>query len=234
MDVGENMAAQSIFIYKFKLLQNKSVETIVSMIEDYFQQDERFIVDFYSENQIEGTYVYLYKYKENVYDYSENTFKVIDVSKTIVTKFHIDLLVNMLDVWGNKKTSLKISAAFSLIFKNKIILEPNDIVFNNCLKFLEKQKNIIVSNTKIEDVVIETDLVASCNINLVLYSNPFKILNKYIDKISKITVILGNDNDDVTITIYQSGSIVIYKDREQLSEVILELIKGLLIASGRE
>lgn len=234
MNVGENMAAQSILMYKFKPLQNKSIDSIVLMIEEYFQQDEKFIIDFYDENQIEGTYIYLSNFYENVFDYDTNTFKLINVSKTIATKFHIDLLKSILYIWGSKKTALKISAAFSLIFQNKLILEPNDIIFKKCLKFLEEKKNIIVCNTRIDDIVIETDIVASCTVNLALNSNPFKVLNKYIDKISKITVIIGPDSDNVSVSIYQSGSIVVYKDREQLSEKASEFIQDLLIASRRE
>jgi hypothetical protein len=234
MNVGENMAAQSILMYKFKLLQIKPIDTIVSKIEEYFQQDEKFIIDFYNQNQVEGAYIYLNNYRENVFDYDTNTFKLVNVSSTIVTKFNIDLLNSILYIWGSKKTALRITAAFSLIFQNKIILEPNDIIFKKCLKFLEEEKNIIVCNTKIDDIIFETDLVATCTINLALYSNPFEILNKYIDKISKVTVILGPDSDNVSISIYQSGSIVIYKNREQLSEKASAFVKDLLIASRRE
>lgn len=232
------MATQSILPYTFKLLENNSSEFIQGTIDGYQQPDERFIVEYYDKNQLDGVYIFVLYYKESVFNYETNGFKLIDTSKSIAIQFHINLLLGTLDIWSGKKYAQKLITALTMMFENKIIMEPYEISFEKSMKFLKMLPNITIGIVKVEDVSFDKDIIASCTFNLTTHSEPFTVLDKYIQRISKITITINstafeNNDDTVSLSIYQSGAIVIYKSRNQLSTLTLEKIQKLLEESRR-
>jgi hypothetical protein len=229
---SENMSVLSILPYTFKLLENTSEEYIQKTFDAYQVPDERFVVEYYDKQQIEGVYIFIHYFKENIFDYNKNDFNIVNSSKSVAVQFHIDLSSNTLDIWGGKKNAQKLITALTVMFENKIVLESYEISFEKTMSYLKSIPNISIGTVKVEDVSFDKDIVASCTFNLATHSNPFMVLDKYNHKISKITFVLVENNDNsVQLSIYQSGAIVIYKNRNYLSALTIEKIQNLLEAS---
>ncbi len=232
------MSIQSILPYTFKLLNNNNIEFIEKTISEYSQLDERFILEYYNMYQLDGIFIFVSYYKESIFDYELNDFKIVNSAKPVAIHFHINLHSSTLDIWSNKKNAQKLITTLTIIFENKIVLEPYEISFEKAMLSLKTLPNINVGTVKVEDISFDNNIIASCTFNLTTHTTPFTILDKYIKKISKITISINstdfeNNNDSVSFSLYQSGSIVVYKNRNQISSFVLEKIQKLIETSRR-
>ena len=78
------------------------------------------------------------------------------------------------------------------------------------------------------DIFIDQGILANCIVNLKGQDNSRKLVEKYLDNISQISVLVGKDELAVSITIYSSGSVVVFRDRDELPDDAMNVINAML------
>lgn len=226
---SENMATQSIYFSKFKLLNDCSVDEIVELLNNNVDMSERFVINDYSSDYIDGIYIMSYLSKESIFNVDRMIYENVEVNRNIAIDFSINISRDIIEVWGNKSNAQKLLVRLALLFNNKVITDSINIKIPDVVKRLKKYR-LIIGKVKIEDVVLQDNLIASCVFNLTNHEKPYDILNKYKEKLTQVSVILKEENDtSITVSIYSSGSILVYRNRENISESTLMIIKQICI-----
>lgn len=229
------MSAQSVFFCNFKLLNQLTTEELVESIFkiEVNDSEDRFVLNEYDNRIIDGYYVISYVFKELTYNYLNNSFETVDVKRTLAISFSIDLEKEMIDIWSNKSNASKLMTALALSLNNKVVMESINISFSHIVQRMQKG-HIQIGKVKVENIVFENNIIASCIFDLTNHDKPYSVLEKYKKDIIQISAVLkDNSGEAVTITVYSTGSIVIYKSKEQLSPELLNKIKEISIGAGR-
>lgn len=223
------MATNSIHFFKFNMKEKMSIEEISELIftpEDEFE--DRFILNDYSDNTMDGCYISYYNSKEMIYDEKKGSIEEIIVRKNVIVPFSIDIDNNLLDIWSNYANANKLIARLGLLLKHNIYIESINIDIKRIISKLG-DSNLKVSNVKIENYILENDIIANCVFDLKNHSNPKEILEKYEKNLVKLTLSILNNDESTTIIIYKSGSVVIYKSRKEISLETLEMIRDICV-----
>lgn len=114
---------------------------------------------------------------------------------------------------------------------NMLVIDYNRTDFKTMLNRLMKDSLVLFSKMKIVDIIIDDGIIANCSVSLSNYSNVTELINKYMDSISQITVLLGQDMYGVSMTLFSSGSVVVYKDRDDIDSEVMNSI-NLMIGGG--
>ena len=148
-----------------------------------------------------------------------------------VVKFEIDLPNSTLTIWGNKSIAQKLITALSQACDNQVIIDSYQVDFKRMLGRISKLEDAILSKMKLENVLIDSGIAASCNVSLINLDNARDLVKKYSDNVSQLSIILGDPFGDnsVSLTLFSSGSIVIYKDRDSISDEIISKIQEIAI-----
>lgn len=225
------MATQSIFFCSFKVKQNWNTEAIVERIfkDDYNENEDRFVLQNYDDEIIEGIYVIQFLSKEWVFNPQSKSVESVDFRKTTIIPFSINLSKKSIDIWGNKTNTQKLMVKIGILLDNQVEIDTICITLPDVIQKLKSQ-NIIYGKVKIENFLLQSNLVASCLIDLTNYERPIEILEKYKKDIVQLSVCFRNYEDLVTVTFYSSGSIVLYKSKDDISQELFDRIK--MICTG--
>lgn len=224
---------QSILNYKMVLLEQHNNIEIVNLIENFILEKARISV-IYTENDIfEGIYVYSEVYKEKVYDFDNNQFISITSEKYNVVDFEFNTAEKCLMIWSNKKGALKVISLLSLIFNNQIIIEPFELSFEKAINFLKETSMVKVGKVKAKNVILEKDLVAECIFDLSITDKPFAILEKYKENIKNIIFEISDEKNSLRLTLYQSGALVVHKNKDLIPNNLLKKVNQIMIRSRR-
>ncbi len=168
------------------------------------------------------------------YNITENRFETVVTSRLAVVKFDIDLLKSVLTVWGNRSIAQRLVTLISQASKNQIIIEDYVVDFPKMVSRISDMDMLILSKMKLENVMIDSGISASCNVSLVNIEGANSLVKKYCDNISQLSIILGDRLSDssVSLTFFSSGSIVVYKDRDNIPEEILTQIQEIAMGRG--
>lgn len=134
------------------------------------------------------------------------------------------LLNNTLFLWGNKKAAALFITMLEQASHNSLIIDYNETDFKAMLKRLMKDSTVTFSKMKIVDIVIDNGIVANCSVNLINHDNATELVNKYIDSIAQISVLIGKEMQGVSITLSSSGSVVVFKDRDDIDDEVMNSI----------
>ena len=110
-----------------------------------------------------------------------------------------------------------------------MVIDLKQIVFKDMINKLLKNPTAKFMRMKILNVVIDNGIVANCNVNLSQLDQPSDIVKKYLDSISQISLSLGVEANPISIVIYSSGSVVIYRNRDEISDEIMNDISVAII-----
>lgn len=224
------MATNGIHFMKFQLEEDLCIEELNEIIfESGNIDDDKFILNDSSEDILDAYYVSYYNSKEFIYNEQINALEELIVKKNIIIPFSIDLQNRILDIWSNNSNVNKLILKLGIILNQKVIIEPIKIDLEKILKKIDQKTNIKIGNVKIENYLIEKDIIANCIFDLKNYSNPIEILKKYSKNLIKLTLTIVNGEENITMIIYKNGSIVIYKARDEISLETLEIIKNICI-----
>lgn len=224
------MATNGVHFMKFQLEEKLCIEELDEIIFDEDNiDDDKFVLNDCSKDILDAYYVSYYNCKEVIYNEQMDSIEEIVVKKNIVIPFSIDLKNNILEIWSNSLNAKKLILKLGIILNQKVIIEPIGINLKKILNKIDKNVNIKITNVKIENYIIENDIVANCVFDLKNHSNPINILKKYIENLVKLTLIITNDKENITMIIYKNGNVVVYKTREEISLENLEIIKNICI-----
>lgn len=228
----EIMATQSVSFSTFKFNEEYTVYDIVEVLNQVNSIDEKFIINDYNDTLIDGLYVISIHSKEMKFNMITNSYENEDIVKNIVTNFIIDIEREIIEIWGNRMNSQRILTKLALEFNNKVIIDNIKMDLSKIILNL-KRCNFKIGKVKIEDVLLNDNIIASCMFDLTNHDTPYKVLEEYKSKITQISATVNEGLGTVlTIAIFSSGSILVYRNREEISEEILNMIKEICIGGG--
>jgi hypothetical protein len=223
------MATQSLYLSTFKLLNDWTPNELVEMIfRDYQEDEDRFVLEEYSDKIIDGLYISFYISKEYVYNSETRTIENIDVKRSNILSFSIDLKNKMIDIWGNKSNAQKLISVLGLRLNNKVLMQSIEISMPRVIRKLKDMK-VNIGKVKVENVVLQNDIIANCFFDLSSHNKPYEILENYIDDIVQISIILKNNDDEVTMSVYSTGTVIVYKSKDQIAPETINSIKALCV-----
>lgn len=225
------MASLSLLYFSFNLQEQWSTNEIVERIFNVeFKEDEnRFVLHDYDEKIIDGIFIMYYVAKEWKYNIQSKIVESVDIQKTNVIAFTIDIEQRILEIWSNKSNAQKVIVALGLSLDNKVIIDTIQITIPNTIDKLLKNA-VVFGKIKIENFLLENNLVASCIFDLSNYESPKLILERYKKDIVQLSVGFRNYEDIASVTFYSTGSVVLYKSKESLHPELLEKIKSICLS----
>lgn len=227
------MASCNVLMYKIVLLLEISIEELVQRLENIATEETRVIVDYSDSESIAGTYVYSEISKSREYNFEINDFEIVTQKRYIAIEFHINKEKKYLDIWGNKKSAQRVVTAISIALDNRISIEAVNVDFYKIISFLKEKTSVYINKVIASGVVLEKELLADCSFNLARMEKPFRIVDRYIDKIQRVAFKWEIDNTIISIVLYKSGTVTIHKQRHQLSNKVLDNIYELMLYAGR-
>lgn len=218
------MATQKLSTYHIQLNNSGSWNYIIEKILLSNTEKSYCNINEQSESYIGGCYIYESLQNQTIYNITENKFETITVPKQNIVKFDMFLINNTLFLWGNKKAAALFITMLEQASHNSLIIDYNETDFKAMLKRLMKDSTVTFSKMKIVDIVIDNGIVANCSVNLINHDNATDLVNKYIDSIAQISVLIGKEMQGVSITLYSGGSVVVFKDRDDIDNEVMNSI----------
>ena len=222
------MASNSLYFFNFKTDKKYSTDEIVNRLLDS-DNDDRFIINDTTDTIVDGYYITYVNTKELIFDEESELLESKVFKKNIIIPFLIDISREILDIWGKRNYISKLLIQLNILFNHEINIDPININLRNVVKRLDKS-TIKIRTIKIDNYLLEKDIIANCIFDLKNHNNPCKVLKKYSENLVYITLSILNDLEDFfTIMIYKSGSVVVYKYREELSQDDIDIIREICL-----
>lgn len=222
------MASSKLTILKTKFQGKTQWNSVIGNILQMDSDDSHCIINEQNENYIGGYYLTFSMQNQTFFNIEKNKFETIPIKKQNVVKFDIFVLSERILLWGNKKTSDLFITSLTQASGNKLIIDSNNAEFKHTIKRLLLIKNVKLSRMRITNIVIDEGIVANCCVNLASLDDPCKLVEKYMESISQLTAVIGEEAKPVSITLYSSGSVVISKDRDDIDDETLEIINNIV------
>lgn len=219
------MASQGLFLCSFIPKNHLDAERIVEMVfTDSFGEDDGFILNEYTSSFIDAIFIISFIAKEFVYIPQNRSFEPVETKRRVPVPFSVNLEKNRIEIWGSKTNAQKLITSLAVSLNNQVVIDSISISLERVLINLKKHQ-ISIGKVKVENVVFEKKLIASCTFDLSNHDTPYSILEKYKNDILQVSASIKNGDDAVTITFYANGSITIYKQKEFMpSEIMSKLI----------
>ena len=222
------MASNSLYFFNFKTDKKYSTDEIVNRLLDS-DNDDRFIINDTTDTIVDGYYITYVNTKELIFDEESELLESKVLKKNKIIPFLIDISREILDIWGKRNYISNLLIQLNILFNHEINIDPININLRNVVKRLDKS-TIKIRTIKIDNYLLEKDIIANCIFDLKNHNNPCKVLKKYSENLVYITLSILNDLEDFfTIMIYKSGSVVVYKYREELSQDDIDIIREICL-----
>lgn len=219
------MASCSIFIYELSGIEKTSIDDIYNRIKEYPEDEiSYFNLELISNTELLGDYVMVQSVEEKYYDTSTRSFEKRVISKANVLSF--TLIDNRLEIWGNKTNANKLIFVLSNILDN-ISINAVEICLKEMIPKLMKHR-IKVSKVCFEDFLFTEDIVGNFTVDLSSYGDSFSVLQKYQDKISRMTIILPCGDGVLKMSLTSKGRIVVYRTRNDFDEETMLLLHDII------
>lgn len=222
------MASQKLSTYTIQLKGDSSWNDIFDTVLSLNSEQSYCIINEQGDSYIGGCYIFESIHNQTIYNIAENKFETITVPKQNIVKFDIFILNNTIFLWGNKKAAALFITAIEQAAHNALIIDYNQTDFKLMLKRLINDHSVSFSKMKITDIIIDNGIVANCSVNLTNCENVIDLIQKYIESIAQITVTFTKESQPVSITLYSSGSVVVFKDRDDIDDEVMNSINAMI------
>jgi len=222
------MASQKLSTYTIQLKENSSWNNIFDAVLSLNSEQSYCIINEQGDSYIGGCYIFESIHNQTIYNIAESKFETMTVSKQNIVKFDIFVKNNMLFLWGNKKAATIFITTLEQAANNSLIIDYNQTDFKLMLNRLISDRSVSFSKMKITDVIIDNGIIANCSVNLLNCENSIDLVQKYIESIAQITVIFAKESQPVSITLYSSGSVVVFKDRDDIDDEVMNSINVMI------
>lgn len=222
------MASQKLSTYNIRLKEDSSWNDIFDTVLSLNSEQSYCIINEQGDSYIGGCYIFESLHNQTIYNIAENKFETITVPKQNIVKFDISIRNNTIFLWGNKKAAALFITAIEQAAHNALIIDYNQTDFKLMLKRLINDHSVSFSKMKITDIIIDNGIVANCSVNLTNCENAIDLIQKYIESIAQITVTFTKESQPVSITLYSSGSVVVFKDRDDIDDEVMNSINAMI------
>jgi len=222
------MSSQKLSVYNLKINGEISWSSLIEKLLLCNVEEERFIINEQSETYIGGYYMIETVHNQIQYNSNNNNFEQIPVKRINIIKFDIYTLKSTILLWGSKKVIPFFLTAVEKASDYSIILDYRESDFKKMIESLLTDPIIVFNNMRITYLVIENGIVANCSVNLRILDDSREMVKKYISKLSQVGVSVGEQESAVSMTIYSSGAVVVYKDRDDISYEVMDTLNKML------
>ena len=222
------MASQKLSTYTIQLKGDSSWNDIFDTVLSLNSEQSYCIINEQGDSYIGGCYIFESIHNQTIYNIAENKFETITVPKQNIVKFDLFIRNNTICLWGNKKAAALFITAIEQAAHNELIIDYNQTDFKLMLNRLINDHSVSFSKMKITDIIIDNGIVANCSVNLTNCENTIDLIQKYIESIAQITVTFTKESQPVSITLYSSGSVVVFKDRDDIDDEVMNSINAMI------
>ena len=222
------MSSQKLSVYTIKVSGKISWNEIIADLLSRNTEQERCVIIEQSDSYIGGCYLLETYINQTQYNVDENRFELVPAKRLNIIKFDIFLDNSTLLLWGGKRAASALLTAIEAASNHQTTIEYKDSDFKEMIGYLLKKSEVEFVRMKIMDIFIDQGILANCIVNLKGQDNSRKLVEKYLDNISQISVLVGKDELAVSITIYSSGSVVVFRDRDELPDDAMNVINAML------
>lgn len=223
------MASNSIFIYELAATSKSLASDIYNLTKE-FPEDETnyFNLQLISPNELSGEYVVVQNVEEIYYNAEQRTFDKRIAPRARV--IHFDIFNNHLEIWSNKTNANRLVFTLSNLL-NHISINAIEISLKDIVHKLQYQK-VKISKVCFEDFLFTEDIVGNFNVDLSSYGDAISVLQKYQDKIARMTIILPHNDTSLRISLTSKGSVTVYKSRDMFDDDAINLLHDILLKRG--
>lgn len=218
------MASSKLSIFKVKLQSDISWDSILNSLLQMDSEDLHCVISEQGKDYIGGYYLISVAQNQKIFNFEDSKFETITVKRQNVVKFDIFLFSGKMLLWGNKRSADMLITAFVQAANNQLVVDSCNVEYIQILNHLLTMKNVRFSRMRITDVLIDEGIVANCSVCLSSLDDPQRMIQKYKNCISQLTVLIEGGVSPVSLTIYSSGSVVLSKDRDDIDDETLESI----------
>ena len=179
-----------------------------------------------NENELSGEYVIVQTVEELFYNPIDRVFEKRKAPKATIVDFTI--CNDRLEIWGNRTRANKLIFAISSATQNTFSINAVNISIENIINKLQVYK-VKVSKVCFEDFLFSEDIVGNFTVDLSTYGDVFAVLNKYKEKIARMTVILPYEGASLKITFSSKGAVMVYKTRDSFEDDMLDMLHAILL-----
>lgn len=223
------MASSSIFIYELLSPEPITAVNIHNRLQEFIEDEKNYFnLQLISDTELMGEYVMVRTAEEMYYNTEQRLFEKRVIPKANVISFNI--INNYLEVWSNKTNANKLIFVLSNLMKG---ISINAIEFSllDTIQKLQQQK-AKVSKVCFEDFLFTEDIVGNFTVDLSSYGDAFSVLQRYKDKIAKLTMVIYCNDTMLKLGLTSKGRIIIYKTRNSLDDEAIVLLHKILTNKG--
>lgn len=228
------MSAHSALIKKIQYSSQSTKDLVRLLKENEYSKVEGkgFKINELKDTEISASYIYsqpsfINKFDENLLEYKKEKTIVMN----IVT-FEIDLVNQILVIFGNSTISRRLLTEFGKITNFEIPIE--DINFNpaSILQKFELQKlSLKISSLRIRNFKVKTDIIGTFSIKIIEPSTAMILLTEYPGEVIYLGASTEIQNRTITLGFYENGTLVI-PDLQEDHDEIFNRIKTVLFSEA--
>ena len=222
------MSSQRLSVYTVKVSKEITWDSVIKELLSNNNEQERCIVSEQSDAYIGGCYLLETIHNQTQYNVDENRFEMVPIKRLNIMKFDLFLDNDTLLLWGGKRVASAFLTALDTASKNQVIIDYKESDFKKMVKYLLHTPEAVFVRMKIVDIVIDQGILANCTVSLKGQDNSKKLVEKYLDHISQMSVSVGKDELAASLTIYSSGAVVVYRDRDEIPDETMNIINEML------
>ena len=222
------MASNRLSAFKIKLQGDLSWDSIIENVLQMDSEDLHCVISEQSKDYIGGYYLISVVQNQKIYNFEDSKFETISIKKQNIVKFDIFILSGKMLLWGNKRSSDILITTFVQASHNQLIVDNNKAEYIQVWNNLLNMKDIRFSRMRITDVLIDDGIVANCSVCLSSLDSPRRMVQKYKNCISQLTILIEKGANPISLTLYSNGSFVISKDRDDIDDETLECINAIV------
>ena len=229
------MAAQRITFYKFIPLEDFDANKTIENLQNKNTSENYFIFSEQGDLFIRGCYYHDHPYTSPRYNVLTGEIEKMTIIKQHTVKFEIDLQDQTLMLWGGKKFTNELLTEISLASNGSVSIEEEIINFKKTISKITKDGNIRITKLKIANVPIEKGILATCTISVDNIESQDAFVKRYAEKTMQLSISIFDNSIDAEIsnrtcaTLYSSGSFVVHKDRDSMSDETIDVLKRIII-----
>ena len=222
------MSSQKLAVYSIKIGGDITWFSIITNLLARSSRSERCIINEQSNSYIGGYFLLETVHNQMEYNIEDNCFEMIPVKRLGIMKFDVFTSNQTLLLWGGSRVSSAFLTAVERAGEHNITLDYKKSDFKKMVEYLIKNPLVTFVRMRIKDVLIDQGIIANCSVNLKGQENANRLVKKYLNNISQISVLIGSNHSPVSLSIYSSGSVVVYKDRDDIPEEAMSAISEML------
>lgn len=217
------MSTQRLSICTVQLKSSVTWNTVLENLLLDAQDDSRCIITEESDVYVSGCYIVRVMQNQMQYNLETNTFETVAIARTQVLKFDMYPQKELMMLWGSKKAASLFTTALAYASNNSIILDYKKADYKSIVQRMLNNTRVSFTKMNVTNVIIEPGVVANCSINLSNQESVPQLVRKYIDNISTVSIQF-DENDPTSMTLYSSGAVVVYRDRDDIPTDVIEII----------